>query len=74
MQICDLAKVEVKNVGKVIKNTKRRYLWKFRLHSEETHSKNMCGHYSVTLIDSTVSLKRTVILNGTETLLDNEVK
>ena len=71
MQLCEVSKVEVKNVGKVIKNTKRRYLWKFRLHSAESHQQNKCGQYSVTLTDSTVSFKRSVVLNGTETLLEN---
>lgn len=72
MQLCDVRPVDIKNVGKVIKNTKRRYLWQFKVHVDDHPAK--CVDYSVMLVDSTVSKKRTVILNGSETILQAQVK
>ena len=70
--MCDVRPVDIKNVGKVIKNTKRRYLWQFKMHVDEHPAK--CVDYSVLLFDSTVSKKRTVIINGADAILVKKVK
>ena len=31
--VCDLKPVELRNVGKIVASSKRRYTWKFRLHN-----------------------------------------
>ena len=72
MQLCDVRPVDIKNVGKVIKNTKRRYLWHFKLHVDDHPTK--CVDYTVMLIDSTVSKKRTVILNGADAIMKDQVR
>ena len=46
---------EVNNVGKHIKSTKKKYLWKFELDNKE---------YEITLYISKLSGKRKILLNG----------
>ena len=50
MQVCDLEPLEVRNVGKIVKSSKRRYTWHFRLHDSAVHPK--CRSFEVVLTDS----------------------
>jgi hypothetical protein len=63
--------VDIKNVGKVIKNTKRRYEWHFKIHNDDHPEK--CIDSTVILIDSTVSRKRTVMMSGVGIIMNNQV-
>jgi len=65
--------LKVKNVAKMVSSTKRNYEWSFkaRILSDMDHC--MWKEYSVLLIDSTLSKKRTLKLNNTVTLIDKTV-
>ena len=72
MQVCSVEPLEVKNVGKIVKTSKRRYLWCFKVHDGNLHP--ACQSFEIELTDSQVSKKRNVKVNGTEVKVDTQLK
>lgn len=57
-------------MGKIIKTSKRKYVWSFRLHDNAAHPG--CKAFEVVLTDSQVSKKRQVHVNGVERPVDSQ--
>lgn len=72
MQVCSVEPLEVKNVGKIVKTSKRRYLWCYRVHDRNLHP--ACQSFEIELTDSQVSKKRIVKVNGAEVKVDSPLK
>jgi hypothetical protein len=72
MQVCCVEFLEVKNVGKIVKTSKRKYLWCFKVHDSALHP--ACQSLEIELTDSQVSKKRNVKVNGTEIKVDSQLK
>lgn len=68
MQVCDLQPVEVQNIGKLVKTSKRKFFWRFRFHTTCYHPSS-CKLITVIITDSTVSKKRKIEVDGVEILV-----
>ena len=68
--LCRKEPVQCYNIGRVIKNTKRRFIWSFTIHQQGRSHHDKCFPVTVMLNDSTVSGKRTIEVNGAEVKWD----
>jgi hypothetical protein len=64
MQVCHVQPIHSQNVGKVIKTSKKRIFWHFKVHNDIQHTTNSCRQITVLLFESQVSKKRKIEVNG----------